>query len=102
MKATRLLHDEGQSLWLDNITRELLDSGTLKQYIDDLSVTGFDDLDLARATTPKLTTVRQPVEEMGRMAVSLMIRILERHQLDALHVELATELVIRGSTGVPR
>jgi LacI family transcriptional regulator len=66
---------------------------------DDLSVTGFDDLDLARATTPKLTTVRQPVEEMGRMAVSLMIRILERHQLDALHVELATELVVRGSTG---
>ena len=34
----------------------------------------------------------------GRMAVSLMIRILERHQLDALHVELATELVVRGST----
>jgi transaldolase len=41
MKATRLLHDEGQSLWLDNITRELLDSGTLRQYIDDLSVTGL-------------------------------------------------------------
>src|SRR5439155_1831755 len=41
MKATRLLHDEGQSLWLDNITRELLDSGTLKQYIDELSVTGL-------------------------------------------------------------
>ena len=41
MKATRLLHDEGQSLWLDNITRELLDSGTLKQYIDDFSVTGL-------------------------------------------------------------
>jgi transaldolase len=41
MKATQLLHDEGQSLWLDNITRELLDSGTLRQYIDDLSVTGL-------------------------------------------------------------
>src|SRR5215813_11937523 len=41
MKATRLLHDEGQSLWLDNITRDLLDSGTLKQYIDELSVTGL-------------------------------------------------------------
>ena len=41
MKATQLLHDEGQSLWLDNITRELLDSGTLKQYIDDLSITGL-------------------------------------------------------------
>src|SRR5215469_17042430 len=41
MKATQLLHDEGQSLWLDNITRDLLDSGTLKQYIDGLSVTGL-------------------------------------------------------------
>ncbi len=41
MKATQLLHDEGQSLWLDNITRELLDSGTLKQYMDELSVTGL-------------------------------------------------------------
>jgi transaldolase len=41
MKATKLLHDLGQSLWLDNITRDLLDSGTLKQYIDDLSVTGL-------------------------------------------------------------
>ena len=41
MKATQLLHDEGQSLWLDNITRDLLDSGTLKQYIDDLSITGL-------------------------------------------------------------
>jgi transaldolase len=41
MKATQLLHDEGQSLWLDNITRDLLDRGTLKQYIDDFSVTGL-------------------------------------------------------------
>ena len=41
MKATELLHNLGQSLWLDNITRELLDSGTLKRYIDELSVTGL-------------------------------------------------------------
>src|SRR5262245_10639040 len=41
MKATQLLHNSGQSLWLDNITRDLLDSGTLKQYIDELSVTGL-------------------------------------------------------------
>ena len=41
MKATQLLHDEGQSLWLDNITRDLLDKGTLKQYIDQLSITGL-------------------------------------------------------------
>src|SRR5262245_22804817 len=41
MKATRLLHDLGQSLWLDNITRDLLNSGTLERYIDELSVTGL-------------------------------------------------------------
>src|SRR5262249_32441703 len=41
MKATELLHNLGQSLWLDNITRDLLDSGTLKRYIDELSVTGL-------------------------------------------------------------
>ena len=41
MKATRLLHDLGQSIWLDNITRDLLDSGTLQRYVDELSVTGL-------------------------------------------------------------
>jgi transaldolase len=41
MKATQQLHDAGQSLWLDNITRDMLDSGTLKRYIDELSVTGL-------------------------------------------------------------
>ncbi len=41
MKATQQLNKLGQSLWLDNITRQLLDSGTLKKYIDDLSVTGL-------------------------------------------------------------
>ena len=41
MKATKILHDLGQSLWLDNITRELLANGTLARYIADLSVTGL-------------------------------------------------------------
>ena len=41
MKATEQLHHLGQSLWLDNITRDLLNSGTLKRYIDELSVTGL-------------------------------------------------------------
>jgi len=41
MKATTLLHALGQSLWVDNITRDLLDEGTLKRYIDELSVTGL-------------------------------------------------------------
>jgi transaldolase len=41
MKITKRLHDLGQSIWLDNITREILDNGTLRRYIDDLSVTGL-------------------------------------------------------------
>jgi transaldolase len=41
MKATQKLHELGQSLWLDNITRDILDNGTLKSYIDELSVTGL-------------------------------------------------------------
>jgi transaldolase len=41
MKATKMLHDLGQSIWLDNITRELLDTGKLGRYIEDLSVTGL-------------------------------------------------------------
>ncbi len=38
MKATQELHDLGQSLWLDNITRDILDNGTLKKYIDEFSL----------------------------------------------------------------
>jgi len=41
MRATEILHNLGQSIWLDNITRDLLDSFTLKRYIEDLSVTGL-------------------------------------------------------------
>jgi transaldolase len=41
MRATQELHDLGQSLWLDNITRDLLDNGTLKRYIDEFSITGL-------------------------------------------------------------
>jgi transaldolase len=41
MKATQQVHNLGQSLWLDNITRELLTSGTLRRYIDEFSITGL-------------------------------------------------------------
>ena len=41
MKATQLLHNLGQSIWLDNITRDLLNNGRLKSYLDELSVTGL-------------------------------------------------------------
>jgi LacI family transcriptional regulator len=69
---------------------------------EDLSITGFDDIDLAQATSPNLTTIRQPLAEMGRIAVSLLIRLLDGHQVDALHIELATDLIMRGSTGPAR
>jgi transaldolase len=41
MKPTAKLHESGQSLWLDNISREMLDSGQLQRYIDEYSVTGL-------------------------------------------------------------
>src|SRR5215813_7751836 len=41
MKATQMLHDLGQSLWLDTITRDILENGTLKRYVDEFSVTGL-------------------------------------------------------------
>ena len=41
MKATETLHDQGQSLWLDNITRSMLDNGAVQRYIDRYSVTGL-------------------------------------------------------------
>ena len=65
----------------------------------DVSVIGFDDIDVSRSTTPKLTTVRQPLQEMGRMAVTALMRVLDGHQAEALHIELATELIVRSSTG---
>lgn len=69
---------------------------------DELSIVGFDDTAEAELVTPGLTTVRQPLAEMGRMAVSLLTRLLESRRLEALHVELATQLVLRESTAPPR
>jgi LacI family transcriptional regulator len=69
---------------------------------EDLSIVGFDDLEKAQIVTPALTTVRQPLAEMGRMAVSLLTRLLERQRVEALRVELETKLVVRDSTAPPR
>jgi LacI family transcriptional regulator len=65
---------------------------------DDLSVVGFDDVELATIVTPALTTVRQPLAEMGRTAVSLLTRLLENQRIETLHIELGTRLVVRDST----
>jgi transaldolase len=68
MKATQLLHNLGQSIWLDNITRDLLNSGTLKRYIDELSVTGLTSnptiFDHAiKNSTAYDTAIRQKLKE---------------------------------------
>ena len=65
----------------------------------DLSVAGFDDIDVSRATTPRLTTVRQPLQEMGRTAVTMLTRQLDGHAHEALSMELETRLIVRESTG---
>lgn len=69
---------------------------------EDVSVVGFDDTEQSRIVTPALTSVRQPLAEMGRMAVSLLTRLLDGQRVDALRVELATKLVVRASTAPPR
>ncbi len=66
---------------------------------DHISVVGFDDTSEATVVHPTLTTVRQPLAEMGRMAVTQLVRLLQSQRIEALHVELATKLVVRESTG---
>jgi LacI family transcriptional regulator len=68
---------------------------------DELSVIGFDDTFEASIVTPPLTTVRQPLAEMGRMAVALLVRLLGNQRMEALHVELETKLIVRESTAPP-
>ena len=69
---------------------------------DDLSLVGFDDSEQAPLVTPALTSVRQPLTEMGRMAVTLLLRLLKQPTDETLKVELATTLVVRESTAAPR
>jgi len=65
---------------------------------EDLSVVGFDDTDIAIMTSPQLTTVRQPLCEMGAVALRTARRLAAGEKVESRHVEPATELVIRGST----
>lgn len=68
---------------------------------DDVSITGFDDTELATMASPPLTAIRQPLREMGRVALRTVLRMAAGTELDSHHVELATELVVRGTTGPP-
>jgi LacI family transcriptional regulator len=65
---------------------------------DDISVVGFDDLPEARWASPPLTTVRQPLAEMGVVAARTVLALAQGQELDSRRVELATELVTRVST----
>jgi LacI family transcriptional regulator len=70
---------------------------------EDLSVVGFDDIEPATLVTPALTTVRQPLSEIGRTAVNVLVRLLDRGGAgETPHIELATRLVVRESTASPR
>jgi LacI family transcriptional regulator len=64
---------------------------------DDVSVIGFDDLPESTWCSPPLTTVRQPLAQMGRMAVRMTLRLIEGEAVESPRVELATELVVRES-----
>ena len=68
----------------------------------DISIVGFDDLPLVRWSSPPLTTVSQPLVEMGRLAVQTVQRLVRGEQLESTRVELATTLVVRDSTAPPR
>ncbi|HEX6761465.1 MAG TPA: LacI family DNA-binding transcriptional regulator [Gaiellaceae bacterium] len=68
---------------------------------EDLSVVGFDDTTQAVIVTPNLTSVSQPLAELGRTGVSLLTRLLDGQRVDALRMELSTKLVIRESTAPP-
>ncbi|GAB7189576.1 LacI family DNA-binding transcriptional regulator [Kineococcus sp. NUM-3379] len=65
----------------------------------DLSVVGFDGTDLTENTHPRLTSVAQPLREMGRTALRTVVRLADGEELESHHVELATTLVVRDSTG---
>lgn len=66
---------------------------------DDIAIIGFDDLPTARETRPTLSTVRQPIEAMGREMVRLVLQQINEPGSAANEVVFATELILRGSTG---
>jgi transaldolase len=88
MKATRLLHNLGQSLWLDNITRDLLNSGTLKRYIDDLSVTGL---------TSNPTIFDHAIKNSTSYDGAIQERLSQGKSGEPLFFELALQDIVRAA-----
>jgi transaldolase len=88
MKATQLLVDLGQSIWLDNITRNLLDSGTLKHYIDELSVTGL---------TSNPTIFDHAIKNSSNYDSAIREKLSRTKSGEALFFELALEDITRAA-----
>ena len=88
MKATQLLHNLGQSLWLENITRDLLNSGTLKRYVDDLSVTGL---------TSNPTIFDHAIKNSTAYDAAIREKLSKGKSGEALFFELALEDITRAS-----
>ena len=88
MKATEMLHDEGQSLWLDNITRDLLETGTLERYIDDLSVTGL---------TSNPTIFDHAIKNSSAYDAAIRKKVREGKSGEDLFFELALEDLTRAA-----
>ena len=88
MKATQLRHNLGQSLWLDNITRDLLDNGTLQHYIDELSVTGL---------TSNPTIFDQAIKHSTAYDQSIRQKLKEGKSGEELFFELALEDLTRAA-----
>ena len=65
---------------------------------DDHSVVGFDNIPESALATPPLTTVRQPIREMGQRAVTLLVRLINGETPDETHITLGTDLVVWHST----
>ncbi|GAA4751820.1 LacI family DNA-binding transcriptional regulator [Modestobacter marinus] len=69
---------------------------------EDVSVVGFDDLPVAQWSSPPLTTVHQPLSEMGSLAARTVLRLVRGEHLETPRLELSTRLVVRESTAPPR
>src|SRR5690606_39099760 len=67
----------------------------------DLSVVGFDNIPESVQCTPPLTTVNQPMQRMGAEAITLLLDLMRGVSDRSTHVQLPTELVVRGSTAPP-
>ncbi len=68
----------------------------------DISVIGFDNIPQSAVVSPPLTTVQQPLEQMGRVATQMLLRILKNPEKESGRIELPTELIVRNSTSAPK